>query len=201
MLEGNGEELAYEPFQRYTMSQYMDIGFLKQQEWYDGKIGADTDEKMDRYIRTIYTKACDMDNLINELTFYAKVDSDKINYNFIKFNLTEYFNDCIDEIGVDLESRNIELKYINELDKETAIVADPEQFKRVINNIINNSMKYMEINNGVVEVHLYNEGDDVHIDISDNGKGISQKDIGHIFDRFYRSDTSRNSRTRSLKTM
>lgn len=42
---------------------------------------ADTDEKMDRYIRTIYTKACDMDNLINELTFYAKVDSDKINYN------------------------------------------------------------------------------------------------------------------------
>lgn len=45
-------------------------------------------------------------------------------------------------------------------------------------------MKYMEINNGVVEVHLYNEGDDVHIDISDNGKGISQKDIGHIFDRF-----------------
>ena len=156
---------------------------------------ADTDEKMDRYIRTIYTKACDMDNLINELTFYAKVDSDKINYNFIKLNLTEYFNDCIDEIGVDLESRNIELKYINELDKETAIVADPEQFKRVINNIINNSMKYMEINNGVVEVHLYNEGDDVHIDISDNGKGISQKDIGHIFDRFYRSDTSRNSRT------
>ena len=156
---------------------------------------ADTDEKMDRYIRTIYTKACDMDNLINELTFYAKVDSDKINYNFIKLNLTEYFNDCIDEIGVDLESRNIELKYINELDKETAIVADPEQFKRVINNIINNSMKYMEINNGVVEIHLYNEGDDVHIDISDNGKGISQKDIGHIFDRFYRSDTSRNSRT------
>ena len=156
---------------------------------------ADTDEKMDRYIRTIYTKACDMDNLINELTFYAKVDSDKINYNFIKLNLTEYFNDCIDEIGVDLESRNIELKYINELDKETAIVADPEQFKRVINNIINNSMKYMEINNGVVEIHLYNEGDDVHIDISDNGKGISPKDIGHIFDRFYRSDTSRNSRT------
>lgn len=125
-----------------------------------------------------------MDNLINELTFYAKVDSDKINYNFIKLNLTEYFNDCIDEIGVDLESRNIELKYINELDKETAIVADPEQFKRVINNIINNSMKYMEINNGVVEVNLYNEGDDVHIDISDNGKGISPKDIGHIFDRF-----------------
>ena len=56
-------------------------------------------------------------------------------------------------------------------------------------------MKYMEINNGVVEIHLYNEGDDVHIDISDNGKGISPKDIGHIFDRFYRSDTSRNSRT------
>ena len=43
---------------------------------------ADTPEKMDRYIRTIYVKANDMDRLINELTFYSKIDTNRIPYNF-----------------------------------------------------------------------------------------------------------------------
>ena len=51
----------------------------------------------------------------------------------------------------------------------------------------------MEKEHGVVEIELYEENNDVHIDISDNGKGIEAKDIDHVFDRFYRSDTSRNS--------
>lgn len=154
---------------------------------------ADTDEKRDKYIRIIYNKACEMDRLINELTFYSKVDTDKINYNFKKIILSDYFADCVDDIGTDLEAVGIELKYINKLQKDTAIAADSEQFKKAINNIIGNSVKYMENEHGVVEIELYEENNDVHIDISDNGKGIDAKDIDHVFDRFYRSDTSRNS--------
>ena len=92
-----------------------------------------------------------------------------------------------------MEAEGIELKFTNKLQKDTAIAADPEQFKKVINNIIGNSVKYMEKEHGVVEIELYEENNDVHIDISDNGKGIEAKDIDHVFDRFYRSDTSRNS--------
>ena len=43
---------------------------------------ADTPEKMDKYIRTIYNKANDMDRLINELTFYSKIDTNRIPYTF-----------------------------------------------------------------------------------------------------------------------
>ena len=47
---------------------------------------ADTPEKMDRYIKTIYNKANDMDRLINELTFYSKIDTNRIPYTFSKIN-------------------------------------------------------------------------------------------------------------------
>lgn len=154
---------------------------------------ADTPEKMERYIRTIYNKACDMDKLIDELAFYSKVDSNRINYNFIKIKLSEYFNDCIDEIGIDLESKNIELIYTNNLSENTMAAIDAEHFKRVITNVVGNSVKYMESENGKVEISLSEDEKEVFIDISDNGKGIAKKDIEHIFDRFYRSDSSRNS--------
>ena len=52
-----------------------------------------------------------MNNLINELTLYSKIDSNKIPYNFRKLNVAEYFADCVEEIGMDMESRGIELNY------------------------------------------------------------------------------------------
>ena len=87
----------------------------------------------------------DMVKLINELTIYSKIDNDKIPYNFRRINLSDYFGDCVEEIGMDLESRNIELNYSNLLSRDTEIIADPEQFKRVINNIVGNSVKYMDL--------------------------------------------------------
>lgn len=52
---------------------------------------ADTPEKMDRYIKTVYNKANDMNVLINELSLYSKIDSNIIPYNFEKININSYF--------------------------------------------------------------------------------------------------------------
>lgn len=156
---------------------------------------ADTPEKQEKYIRMIYNKANEMDRLINELTLYSKIDTNKIPYNFQKLNVADYFKDCIEEIGLELEAAGTGLAYYNYADPKTVIIADPEQLMRVISNIIGNSIKYMDKKVGFINIRIKDVGDFIQVELEDNGQGIEMKDLPHIFDRFYRSDASRNSST------
>ena len=156
---------------------------------------ADTPEKIDRYVRTIYNKATEMNTLINELTLYSKIDTNKIPYNFNIVSVNAYFDDCADDLSVELEAQNVEFGYFNYVERDVRIIADAEQIKRVIHNIVNNSLKYMDKPKGMINLRVKDVGDFVQVELEDNGKGIAAKDLPNIFDRFYRTDASRNSST------
>ncbi len=155
---------------------------------------ADTPEKQQKYIITISNKVEDMDRLIDELTLFSRLDTNRIPYDMVKINVKGYFDDCVEELDMDLGAQDITLNYAFHGDESMEIMADPNQLKRVISNIVSNSVKYKSPDRPcVIDISVFDEGDYVHVELADNGKGISMKDIPRVFDRFYRSDESRTS--------
>ncbi len=156
---------------------------------------ASTPEKMDKYIRTIYTKTNEMDDLINQLTLYSKIEQKSVPFNFTQVSAFAFFGDCAKALELELDAQNIRFVYENRLKNDATLILDEEQIRRVMNNIVGNSVKYAHANPLEITITLDDLGSDIRVSLADNGVGISPKDLPHIFDRFYRADSSRNRST------
>lgn len=155
---------------------------------------ADTPERQERYLKMIYSKANEMDSLINELSLYTNINNNAIPYEFHRVSVKDYFNDCMEEVHATLMSKNMTLTYRNYCDDDVLVIVDPDQLKRVVNNIVTNSIKYTDKEYGQVDISIYDNDAEVKIAISDNGRGIDTESLPHIFDRMYRADSARQSR-------
>lgn len=156
---------------------------------------AATPERINKYVKTIHAKAVDMAGLVDELSYFTKIYQKEEKFKFEEINVNRYFGECVSDMALDLETREIQLLYQCYADEDAAVQLDREKIKRVISNIIGNAVKYIHHNQGIILVNISEEKDEIVVMIRDNGKGIAQEEIPFIFDRFYRTDSSRNSRT------
>lgn len=152
-------------------------------------------DKLDRYIRTIYNKAADMDRLIDELFLFSKLDLGKVPFQFEKVDLGQYVLDCAQELQFDMEKKGVQFALTELPTSPLYVTADRDKLRRVLLNIIENAIKYSEEGKCYITLTLREIDGNAVIQIKDRGQGISEESLPHIFDRFYRADPSRNTAT------
>lgn len=156
---------------------------------------ANTEEKRLRYLRTIIEKAKDMDSLLAQLSLFSKIDNDGLPYEFEHVKAVDFVASVLRPAELDLRNVGGMIYFFAEAPEDCEVIADKDKIRRVINNIIGNSIKYRKEDTPLaIKVYLDEEESVVRLTVTDNGKGISEADLPHIFERSYRGDQSRNSK-------
>lgn len=154
---------------------------------------ADTPAKRDRYMQIIYKKSLDMNRLVNDLILFSKLDVNKVEFAFKEIDFQSYMETLFEEYGMELLENNVELVSRYQASENLMLSIDAKQLRRVFNNIIGNAMKHLNKDTKAIEMLVYEENDCVTVRVSDNGAGIPNDKVDHIFDRFYKGDVSRNT--------
>ena len=153
---------------------------------------ADTPEKQQRYLRTIYTSALDMEKMLDDLLSLSRLETGNIDIITQPVNVVAMMQDYVDEFTFDLEKAGFTC-HLKKPESDSIIVdLDCDRFYRVLVNIISNSIKYAKKNiPGEINIEIKDFDSNVIISIADNGIGIDSENLEHIFDTFFRADVAR----------
>ncbi len=151
-----------------------------------------TKEKRQEYLETIYNKSMQMGGLLNLLFEYVKLDSEGFRLNKARADLLELLRECVAGMYVDFEEKGMEILPL--IPEETFFMeVDSVQFRRVINNLLNNALRH---NPPGTKVWVMAEAEDgeAAIRVCDSGNAIPPDVARYIFDPFVLGDESRNSK-------
>jgi len=134
-----------------------------------------------------------MTRIVQDLLVLSRLDNNRTRWNVTEYNLNDSVNRVCEVMRVDANTHSHMLSFVPDESVDN-ITADKDRIEQVIINIISNSVKYCP-DGGKIAISTKNLGKTVRITIKDNGIGIPDEDLGHLFERFYRVEKSRTSET------
>ena len=149
-----------------------------------------------QFLKVVQDETERMIRMINDLLSLSRMDAGTTKLNLEYVNINELFNYILNRFDMIIKKEEDpkKKKYTIErffTKKDLWVEIDTDKFTQVIDNIMNNAIKYSP-DGGVITARLLETHNHVIMSISDQGLGIPRKDLGHIFDRFFRVDKARS---------
>lgn len=148
--------------------------------------GKDDRQVLEEAVAAIQSEAESMNSLLEKLLFLARADNNRQHIEMQSFSLSELVEEVLRETRLIAPGHRIE----SSLNEDVLLVADRKLIKEAVRIFMDNSVKYTPAG-GTVCLNGYQRNNRAIISIEDSGSGIAREDLGHVFDRFYRTDQSR----------
>ena len=153
----------------------------------DGK--GENPERMERYLKTIKSKTEYLNGMINDLFLFSQLDMDGYSLELVEYDSDTLMERLMEPIELWLDDSDFNL-FIQKPYPKVPIKVDYARLSQVIENIVQNSIKYSD-HDGSLEIFTYIKNHHFVLSFKDNGIGIKKESMPYIFDAFYREDKSR----------
>ena len=146
------------------------------------------EQKQKEKLTIIDSSTNSMINLIQNMLDYQKLASGKMEMNFEKANLGKIIDDAL--LSFDSEFLQKEIQREINLNEKIDVICDPKRITQVINHLLSNCLKSIEVKTGKIQIDVLKMKDIIQITVRDNGSGIPKGELDKIFAKFYQVDMS-----------
>jgi two-component system phosphate regulon sensor histidine kinase PhoR len=154
--------------------------------------GALFDEKNNvQFLQKAIKNADRLESIVSDLDMISKYEAGEMKIVPVSFNVQNLFSEVFDDLEYSASQKEITLSFKTDSKSQLKALADAKQIRHVCTNLISNAIHYGKVG-GFVKVGIYKRDHSILVEVSDNGIGIPEKHLSHLFDRFYRIDASRS---------
>lgn len=154
--------------------------------------GVIPNEKQNYYLTVTYSEIQRLTRLVNDLLDLSAIEAGQFKLRIEKIDINEIIRLCIIKFHTKINEKKLKVDIIMEQDR-LYVAADRDRINQVVTNLIDNAIKYVN-NGGNIRISTKIKGDKVFVYVYNDGEGIPEAELKHIWDRFYKSDKSRTSK-------